>query len=227
MISPKRIGFVLALTAAIFVTAICVSNFEQNSATASSVKVVRVLRRKDKKQDKPTAAEAASAQEASEERKFEDDMPKHLPLKFKLKAEKEKKFRDLSNHEWYRDFELEVTNTSNKPIYFLLLWLEFPEIDVSPGVPLAFPLQYGRMNFIYQKTRPMPTDVPIQPGETYVFTVSEQDRKGWEEHKQRDSIPDPKKTLLTFVHLSFGDGTGFATTGAKPYPFREQQSSLP
>jgi hypothetical protein len=65
----------------------------------------------------------------------------------------------------------------------------------------------------------------MQPGETYVFTIPERDRKGWEAHKKTDNVADPTKALLTFVHLSFGDGTGFATSGAKPYPFREHQSS--
>lgn len=92
------------------------ANFERTSATVSGVKVFRVLRRKDKKQDKPTVAEAASAQETAEERKFEDEIPKHVPIKFKLKADKEKKFKDLKNPDWYRDFELEVTNTSDKPV---------------------------------------------------------------------------------------------------------------
>jgi hypothetical protein len=176
-----------------------------------------------------TAAEIAAFHfQEKEQRKFEDDIPKHVPIKFRLKPEKEKKFKDLDNPSWYRDFELEVTNTSDKPIYFLLLWLVYPEIQTRPGVPLAVPLQYGRMNFIEQETRPISTDVPIQPGETYVFTIPERDRKGWEAHKKSDNVPDPKKALLTFVHLSFGDGTGFATSGAKPYAhqLRHTQESV-
>lgn len=81
MTSPKRIAFVLALTSAISITVICVSNFNPNSATASGVRVVRVLRRKDKKQDKPVAAEAAHAitLEGQNEREFENKIPSHLP----------------------------------------------------------------------------------------------------------------------------------------------------
>jgi len=228
MFSRQRIAFVLALTLAISVTTVCFVTLNPSAAFAPEPHVIKVLRRKDKKQLPPTAAEIAAFHlQEKEERQLEDDIPKHLPIKFKLKADKEKKFKDLNNPTWYRDFELEVTNTSDKPIYFLLLWLECPEIDAAPGFPLAIPLQYGRMNFIEQETRPIPTDIPLQPGETYVFTIPERDRKGWEAHKQRDGIRDPKRTLLTFVHLSFGDGTGFATTGAKPYPFTKQSSLAP
>ena len=224
MISPKRIGFVLALISTISVTVICVSNFEQTSATASSVKVVKVLRRKDKKQDKPTAAEAASAQDITEERKFEDKIPKHVPIKFKLKADKEKKFKDLKNPDWYRDFELEVTNISDKPIYFLDLDLVYPEI-IDGGAPVAATLRYGRINFIDHHTTPLPSDVPIQPGETYTFKIPEPEQRGWEWHKKNEHTPDPKKLILQFGSLSFGDGTGYDTLQAVPYPYRRNRSA--
>ena len=181
------------------------------------------MRRKDKLKDQPAAAELARLRQGAqevEERKFEDEIPKHVPIKFKLKAEKEKKFKDLNNPNWYRDFELEVTNTSQKPICYLELWLEYPEINTRPGVPVVVPLRYGRMTFIEHGTRPLPTDVPIQPGESQVFTIPEPDRKGWEWHKKNESLPDPKRTILRFVGLSFGDGTGFDTLQGVPYPYR-------
>src|SRR6266436_81469 len=87
--------------------------------------------------------------EPQRERQVENKIPKHVPITIKLKREKEKAFKDLKNEKWLQDFELEVSNTSNKPIYFLLLWLELPDTKGYNNNPLAFTLQYGRINFIH------------------------------------------------------------------------------
>src|ERR1043166_7071078 len=112
----------------------------------------------------------------SQGRQVEHDIPKNIPIKVKLKAEKETKFKDLSNSDWLRDFELEVTNTSDKPIYFLELWLTLPDTKSENNNPVAFSLRFGRIDFIHFDTRPIDTDVPIKPGESHVFTVGE----GWQ-----------------------------------------------
>lgn len=82
------------------------------------------------------------------------------------------------------------------------------------------------MNFIDHHTTPISTDVPIQPGETYTFSVPEADRKGWEWHKKNENTPDPKRVILQFVQLSFGDGTGYDTLQAVPYPYRRNRSAI-
>src|SRR6266550_1523886 len=53
----------------------------------------------------PTIAQAP-------EREFEQKIPKHLPIKIKLKADKEREIKDLKNTNWVSDFAVEVTNTS-------------------------------------------------------------------------------------------------------------------
>src|SRR2546423_13624686 len=83
----------------------------------------------------------------SEEREIEDKIPKHLPIKIKIKKEKEKAFKDLKNDNWMRDVEFEVTNTGDKPIYFLYIVVEMPEITAPNGTIMAFPLVYGRTEF--------------------------------------------------------------------------------
>ncbi len=72
--------------------------------------------------------------QSSNERQIDDKIPKHVPIKYKLKQEKEKGFKDLTNDDWLEDFELEVTNASNKPIYFLQIWLNWHDVpdDNSP-----------------------------------------------------------------------------------------------
>jgi hypothetical protein len=148
-----------------------------------------------------------------------------VPIKIKLKAEKEKAFKDLKNEKWHRNFELEVTNTSDKPIYFLELWVVLPEVITENGLVVGVPLRYGRIEFIHFDTAPLPSDVPIPAGATHTFTIPESFQKGWEFHKQREGRPDPTKLHIKFVQLSFGDGSGFNGTDAKPYPYKREQSS--
>jgi hypothetical protein len=163
--------------------------------------------------------------QSKEEREVEDKIPKHVPIKIKLKAEKEKAFKDLKNEKWHRDFELEVTNTSDKPIYFLELWVVLPEVITENGLVVGVPLRYGRIEFIHFDTAPLPSDVPIPPGATHTFTIPENNQRGWEWHKSRENRSDPKKIQMIFVQLSFGDGSGFNGTDAKPYPYKREQSS--
>ena len=224
------VAALLAASSVVFVIAtFSIADVSAESKTSETILKSKILRRNNQGKVKLSGKELTDLRKHAspqEEREFEDEIPKHVPLKFKLKAEKEKKFKDLGNHGWYRDFELEVTNTSSKPIYYLEIWLVYPEIESGIGAPLGVPLRYGRMNFIYQQTLPLQTDVPIQAGETYVFTIPEKARIGWEEHKLAYKIPDPKKVVLKFVQLSFGDGTGFDGTDAKPYPYKKEKASF-
>ncbi len=165
---------------------------------------------------KPQPSQADSAQ--SENRKqLIYLIPHHVPLKIKVK--------NLDNEKWVRDLTVEVTNTSDKPIYFLELWVTLPEIVLENGGPVGFTLRYGRMEFVHFGTMALPEDIPIQPGETYTFKIGEKYQRGWEAHKARENKPNPKKVHLTFVQLSFGDGTGYNGTDAKPFPYRRAQSS--
>ncbi|MGH9873766.1 MAG: hypothetical protein ACRD9S_15055 [Pyrinomonadaceae bacterium] len=168
---------------------------------------------------------APSIAQSTEEREVEDKIPKHVPIKVKIRSEKEKAFKDLKNENWVRDFELEVTNTSDKPIYFLEFWLVFPELIEPNGGPNGIPLRFGRMAFVDFKTRPILEDASIKPGETYVYAIPAKYQQGWYRHKTNSNLMDPKKVVLRFVQLSFGDGTGFDTTEGVPYPYRRERSS--
>jgi hypothetical protein len=158
-----------------------------------------------------------SLAQSTEEREFEDTVPKNLPIKVKIKKEKEKSFKDLENDKWVRDLELEFTNTGDKPIYCVSMTLVLPEIiDPANGYNLAFVLPYGRVQLGDLITKAEPDDVPIKPGETYVFKVPESLVLGWDSFRRREHKPQPKKVILHFNKLSFGDGTGFM--GHMPYP---------
>jgi hypothetical protein len=160
-----------------------------------------------------------------QERLIEDKIPKHVPIKIKFKAEKEKEFKDLGNKEWQSNFAVEVTNTSDKPIYYLDIWLTYPEIKSENNRTIGVPLRYGRMDFVDFDIRPIPTDVPLKPGETFIFTIPEQDQIGWRAHKRIFKAPDPVRFELSLTQLSFGDGTGFIGSDAKPYPYKRDQSA--
>lgn len=165
--------------------------------------------------------------QSTEERELEDKIPKHLPIKVKIKKEKEKAFKDLKNEKWLRDFELEITNTGDKPIYFLSLALSLPGITAPNGYEMGFSIHYGRGQLIDIETKAGPDDVPIKPGETYVYTFSEIRLLNWERFRREGNKPDPKKVIMHFQGLSFGDGTGFVGTdgGAVPRP-PDDKSSL-
>src|SRR6185503_20775947 len=85
---------------------------------------MKVLREKTRVKNMPGPWEVAAFKKTlpqEEERQLEDLIPKHVPIKIKIKKEKEAGFKDLKNEQWGREFELEVTNTGTKPIYSLYL----------------------------------------------------------------------------------------------------------
>lgn len=140
----------------------------------------------------------------SNERELEDRIPKHLPIRVKIKKEKEKAFKDLQNEKWLRDFELEITNIGDKPIYFLSINLTLPEITAPDGRNIAFVVHYGRSELGDIKTKATPDDVPIKPGETYVHKFADIIVTSWARFRQREGKPDPKKILMRFQILSLG-----------------------
>lgn len=161
---------------------------------------------------------AQGVAQSAEERVLDDQVPKHLPIRAKLRAEKEKRFKDLENLSWMSDFELEVKNTGNKPIYFLLLLVELPEVRAPNGNVYGIPLHYGRGDLIQVSTQLRPEDLPIKPGETYAFKIPNHDVEGWERFAREEGQPRPKKMRVIFQALSFGDGTGFGGDSGTPLP---------
>ncbi|HWT03400.1 MAG TPA: hypothetical protein VN256_24335 [Pyrinomonadaceae bacterium] len=166
----------------------------------------------------------STAQSTAEERELEDRIPKHLPIKVKLKKEKEKAFKDLKNEKWVRAFELEVTNTGDKPIYSLSFVLEMSGIKYSDGLPAMLTLVYGEMTGNIN-TKPGPNDVPIKPGETYVLKVVLGEVLGWEDTQREENLPQPKKLILLLQHLWYADGTGFEGTDGFPMPNKQNKQS--
>lgn len=159
-------------------------------------------------------------------RTFENKIPPQVPLKVKIKKDKEEKTLDAENKNWFRDIEIEVTNISDKPIYFLSIDVAMPEVKDENNALMVFPLRYGRTDFYDHNTKPLPEDVPIKPNATYTFAFEENFRVGWEAWRNRNKKDDPLKLEVIFHHLSFGDGTGFTSMSALPFPFKDQPEEL-
>jgi hypothetical protein len=172
-------------------------------------------------QEQP-AAKAKPIERKPTRRLFENRIPEHLPIKVKIKREKEKKFRGLENDNWARDMELEVKNVGEKPIYFLLFVLEVPEAKISISHQ-AFTIMYGRMELADLNNRPNAEDVPIKPGETKVLTIEDVEVRGWDEARARGLVPRIHGVRVVFQDLSFGDGTGFFGGTGAPRPKRNSE----
>jgi hypothetical protein len=161
-----------------------------------------------------TSAAQSPQEEEKEERILEDKMPTHLPIKVKVK--------NLQNEHWARDLEVEVKNTGDKPIYVVDFFILMPEIKGPDGNPVGFGFYYGPHNRrITVGMRPEPDDVPLNPGETYTFKISEREVMLWEVSEKNPHPDRPKKFRLMFSMLSFGDGTGFQDTNGTRIPVRQ------
>lgn len=161
------------------------------------------------------------AQPPAQWREMEDRVPKHLPIKIKVK--------NLQNERWLRDLEIEVTNKATKPIYFLKFTVLMPDIRINGGVA-GNPIRYGRSALLDFSNPILPEDVPIKPGETVVLKYPKSDWAGWEAYAAKHNLPksEPKRVKIIFHALNFGDGTGFKYVDGTPMPIRQRaNSSLP
>ncbi len=171
-----------------------------------------------------TSAQSPDNSAQSNERSVEDTIPSHVPIKVKLKKEKESKVKSLTNENWVRDVQLEITNTSNKPIYYLALWIQMPDVRAEDGTPYGFSLRYGRGAFLSIGTLATKDDIPIKPGETITLKVRDSVAEGWDIRVGAGTVWQPRKIEFKLVHLSFGDGSGFDGAG-RAFPYRRRSST--
>ncbi|MDQ1636854.1 MAG: hypothetical protein QOF62_193 [Pyrinomonadaceae bacterium] len=141
----------------------------------------------------------SQSNEPSDERKFKVKEFKDMPVAVKVK--------NLQSKTWHKDLEIEVKNISDKPIYFILAYLIFPDDKVADG-EVGIPLTFGKRENIQIIQIAEPGDPHIEPGEVYAFTIPEPFRTNFEgRHKRYPNLD--KNLLLRFAVISFGDGTGF------------------
>jgi len=160
--------------------------------------------------------------EASE-RRFENTVPEHVPIKVKLKSEKS--FRDLKNKGWARELELEVKNTGSKPIHYLYVILDMPDVLLEDGFPLSFRVSYGKSWLSEASTPLRPDETPIPPGESVTLKIQEKSWKAYEMRREEKKRADPKRVRLELQILDYGDGTGFETIQGAPLLYPPKKSS--
>ena len=130
--------------------------------------------------------------------------------------------RNLQDSNWLERLEVEVKNLSNKPVYSIEILISFPDVQLtdSSGVPatLAMRLCYGRKT-LRKEVRANAEDTPINPGGSYVFKISQENRKVLQDRLASGVIPASAvlRVNMRVYELSFGDGTGFYAGGV-PFP---------
>jgi hypothetical protein len=229
MIAHKRIGLVLAATLVISLLAFFFISYNVGKTEASSTKLkARILRRADRRNEKLNAAELDflrknSQEEKVEERELKDEIPKHVPLRAKIRKEKEKEFKDLKNERWARDFELEVTNVGDKPIYEFYLLLN-TDVKAAAGFRIGSAVSYGRTELGTVGAMPTPDDIPLKPGESVILKIHPGQLDAWDVMRKKESRPFPKKIDVVFQSLNFGDGTGLYGSGGELLPRKPGKS---
>jgi hypothetical protein len=137
-------------------------------------------------------------------------IPKHLPITVEV--------RNLDKDDWLSEFEIEVTNTGEKPIYFLSFVLILPDSKDSSGIPTGFPLRYGRSELYVYENKVNSEDIPLKMGESFILKVSEKSVKNWKKAKNSFNMQESKVIQLFFQMLRFGDGSGFQDQTGKYLP---------
>lgn len=145
-------------------------------------------------------------------RVIEDQIPTHIPIKVDL--------GNLEAEPLYRNLEVKVTNTSNKPIYYLELMIVLPDVQAPEGAATILPLRYGRTKLINFQEPIKAEDVPIRPGESYVLKATEKYLGRLERYfdKIKFARSEIKTIQVAFQELNFGDQTGYSTTGGIAIP---------
>jgi hypothetical protein len=116
--------------------------------------------------------------------------------------------RNLQPDTWYQDLEIEIKNVSKKSIYFILAYLQFPDVQVPADGVYGITLEYGdRRNLDYARIA-APEDLHLNPGEKLILTIPKKLQKGLQ-RRHADTPERMKQIELHFGVITFGDGTGF------------------
>jgi len=158
-----------------------------------------------------------------EERKVEDRVPKHLPIKLKVKNEQS--LKDLKNKKWARELEVEVKNTGDKPIYYVHAEIVMPEIVINGG-QLVLMMAYGRRELARPDAPIKDDDIPILPGETVTLKVPEGRWKAFEGFRDEDKVyEDPKKVEIEVNAVRLRDAYYVGRDGQLLPPMPKKRSA--
>lgn len=148
-----------------------------------------------------------------------------------------KEIRNLQKEgNWLRDLEIEVKNISRQPIYFISLTLDFPDVPMPTPTPhpetgyipeavMGFSVYYGELRLKNVEQLAGSDDIPLKPGETYVFKIPEAWVMGYESMNRTWNLPTEawNSVDLYFNIISLGDGTGYE--GGRRMLYSKKKSS--
>lgn len=151
---------------------------------------------------------------------------RRLAYRHKVNGIKIVDVRNFKSDNWVEELEIDVKNISDKPIYYILLWVRVDEVKWPPrNFPVAFQLEYGSRPLLNVGDLAGPDDISLKPGESYTFKIPEKQIKNWNEKKKEmgDSFPAITEIELYVQMVNFGDGTGYF---GGQYESRKKTSSL-
>lgn len=149
-----------------------------------------------------------------------NEVPKQIPLKIEItKGDFDSKLEDTS---------IKMTNIGEKPIYYLHFQLntpnDFPKIDGhKSGLPSSLTFGDIRLSDLSKLTNG--DEKSLKPGDSLVFEINDKEATSFREFLSKKGITEPPRLALVFQILSFGDGTGFLTTGGTKYPAEKKQNT--
>lgn len=136
-----------------------------------------------------------------------------------------KSINNLQSSNFPADFEIEMKNISNKPIYYMHVAVFFSETSRLMGNPYGCKLVFGNKNLININNLPDPTDIPAKPGENFVLrgVGVKNIRKLFESNMDGSNVGVAlSKIVIFFQMINFGDRTGYL--GATPIPTAKKVS---
>jgi hypothetical protein len=143
---------------------------------------------------------AQSPASANQERKLTTRDFKDMPVTLV-------EIRNQESETWWKDLEIEVKNTSSKPIYFVRAYLLFPDEKQSSGES-GIRLGWGDPEKLDGRNYANPEAERVEPGKNFILTIPEMFFKGLKA-KQRLRPAATRNLVLEFTNIYFGDGTGF------------------
>jgi len=118
--------------------------------------------------------------------------------------------RNLQKDTWLTDLEIELKNVSGKPIYLMQFLLNLPEIPPPPPATATTILSsYGNKDLMNNDRLADESDIPIKPGETYVYKVPKDKIEYLNRYVNESDIVAVTHVVFSFYLINFGDGTGF------------------
>jgi hypothetical protein len=216
MLSRKRLVLIIALAAGISISTISPASLSRDVRRLAAP--LTVLQGGANEQDKPTAAEVATTKK--NERKLRVLRMQRMPVAVT-------EVRNLQSETWYKDLEIEIKNVSDKPIYFLIAQLTFPD-DYSDRSKIALlSLKFGLPKYFDISVVGNSLDPHLKPGETCVLRLHEY---YWDILRQREKrFPERLRSfVMGFGRFSFGDQTGFTSeNGWADYRAKKHQATSP